>query len=209
VLAPASLRELVPRRRRRGLRAFDSPAAFSGACLRLAAVIGVIGVVGGVDRVFALSLVVLLALFAGLARLVDLDLEDVEPGAAELSGPARPDRAPARPPAAEAPVPAVAPVPAAVVAPPLVRRTFRLPSSVGADVVQLVGDFNGWSRTTPPMRHEGPWFVAEVDLEPGRSYRYRYLLDGERWENDWAADAYSPNCFGSDDSVARADLDRP
>jgi hypothetical protein len=31
--------------------------------------------------------------------------------------------------------------------------------------------------------------------------RFRYLLDGERWENDWTADAYVPNSFGSDDSV--------
>jgi hypothetical protein len=40
-----------------------------------------------------------------------------------------------------------------------------------------------------------------VDLEAGRAYRFRYLLDGERWDNDWAADAYIPNSFGGDDSV--------
>jgi hypothetical protein len=28
-------------------------------------------------------------------------------------------------------------------------------------------------------------------------------VDGERWENDWAADAYAPNAFGTEDSVAR------
>jgi len=30
---------------------------------------------------------------------------------------------------------------------------------------------------------------------------FRYLVDGERWENDWAADAYVPNPFGGEDSV--------
>jgi hypothetical protein len=40
-----------------------------------------------------------------------------------------------------------------------------------------------------------------VALEGGRRYRYRYLADGERWINDWAADAYAPNPFGGDDSV--------
>ena len=30
---------------------------------------------------------------------------------------------------------------------------------------------------------------------------YRYLVDGERWENDWAADTYAPNDYGGDDSV--------
>ncbi len=29
----------------------------------------------------------------------------------------------------------------------------------------------------------------------------KYLLDGERWENDWAADGYVPNPFASEDSV--------
>jgi hypothetical protein len=44
-------------------------------------------------------------------------------------------------------------------------------------------------------------FSLTADLEAGRTYRFRYLLDGERWDNDWAADAYVPNSFGGDDSV--------
>ena len=40
-----------------------------------------------------------------------------------------------------------------------------------------------------------------VDLNAGRAYRFRYLLDGKRWYNDWAADAYVRNDFGGDDSV--------
>jgi CHAD domain-containing protein len=48
--------------------------------------------------------------------------------------------------------------------------------------------------------HEGG-FVRTVQLEAGRVYRFRYLLDGHRWENDWAADRYVPNVYGSDDSI--------
>jgi hypothetical protein len=44
-------------------------------------------------------------------------------------------------------------------------------------------------------------FSLTIELEPGRAYRFRYLLDGDRWENDWAADAYVPNEFGADDSL--------
>jgi hypothetical protein len=51
------------------------------------------------------------------------------------------------------------------------------------------------------MEREGDEFVTRIALSPGRAYRFRYLLDGERWENDWAADAYVPNEFGGDDSV--------
>ena len=88
--------------------------------------------------------------------------------------------------------------------PTSVEHTFRLPASVGAERVWLVGELNDWSRTAHPMRREGEWFSVTLGLEPGRSYRYRYLLDGERWENDWEADEYVPNEFGTDDSVVRA-----
>ena len=48
---------------------------------------------------------------------------------------------------------------------------------------------------------DGGGFCAVVELERGRSYRFRYHLDGERWENDWAADGYVGNEYGGDDSV--------
>ena len=46
-------------------------------------------------------------------------------------------------------------------------------------------------------------FSVTVSLNAGNDYRYRYLLDGARWENDWAADAYVPNPFGTQDSVLK------
>ena len=39
-----------------------------------------------------------------------------------------------------------------------------------------------------------------ISFRPG-VYRYRYLLDGTRWENAWDADDYVPNPYGGDDSV--------
>jgi hypothetical protein len=93
------------------------------------------------------------------------------------------------------------PEPEPPVAPEVVLVTFRLPATVGAGRVNLVGEFNDWSPTRTPMTSSDGWFWVEVPLRPGQSYRYRYLLDGERWENDWAADAYLPNEFGTDDSV--------
>ena len=82
------------------------------------------------------------------------------------------------------------------------KVTFELPQAAGADVAQLCGDFNDWSPTATPMtRLKGGSFRATVILDPGRSYRFRYLLDGWRWENDWDADAYVPNDYGGDDSL--------
>jgi hypothetical protein len=62
-------------------------------------------------------------------------------------------------------------------------------------VERLVGRY----RRHAPRRRRG--FSLTVDLDAGRAYRFRYLLDGQRWDNDWAADAYVANDFGGDDSV--------
>jgi 1,4-alpha-glucan branching enzyme len=82
------------------------------------------------------------------------------------------------------------------------RVIFELPPEVNAQTACLCGEFNEWNTTSYPMkRREDGSFTLPVSLKPGRRYRFRYLLDGERWENDWTADAYVPNSFGSDDSV--------
>jgi hypothetical protein len=46
-------------------------------------------------------------------------------------------------------------------------------------------------------------FSTRISLRSGRTYRFRYLLDGRRWENDWAADGYVPNSFGTEDSLLK------
>ena len=80
--------------------------------------------------------------------------------------------------------------------------TFTLPGEVGAGHVALCGDFNNWTAGNIALKRggDGSWQTT-VPLEPGHSYHYRYLLDGERWENAWQADRYEPNPFGSTNSV--------
>jgi 1,4-alpha-glucan branching enzyme len=81
--------------------------------------------------------------------------------------------------------------------------TFGLPSSIWAERVNLVGEFNDWDTTATPMsrsRADADWKVS-VELEAGRRYRFRYLVDGKEWLNDWHADDYVENPHGSDDSV--------
>lgn len=81
-----------------------------------------------------------------------------------------------------------------------IHVTFELPPAVKAREVFVSGEFNGWT-STPLERQEDGWFRVTLPLACGRSYRFRYLLDGERWENDWSADLYTPNDFGGEDSV--------
>ena len=82
------------------------------------------------------------------------------------------------------------------------RVTFKLPAEANAQTAALCGEFNGWSSTANPMKKlKDGSFSVTVSLEPNQSYRFRYWLDDERWENDWQADSYAANEFGSDDSL--------
>jgi 1,4-alpha-glucan branching enzyme len=87
---------------------------------------------------------------------------------------------------------------------PACKVTFRLPQQAAPEAreVSLVGDFNGWSAEATPMKRlKAGDFTATMELAKGREYRFRYLIEGGRWENDWQADRYEPNAFGGEDSV--------
>lgn len=78
--------------------------------------------------------------------------------------------------------------------------TFELPP-VEASSAALCGDFNDWSPDAHPMRRrKDGTFATTLRLAPGE-YQFRYLVDGARWLNDWEADRYDHNGFGSDNSV--------
>jgi hypothetical protein len=86
--------------------------------------------------------------------------------------------------------------------------TFRVPAAVGAHSAHVCGEFNDWSTTADPMnRLDDGGFELVRAVPVGRRWRFRYLLDGNRWENDWAADDYMSNAFGDHDSVV--DLQTP
>ena len=38
-------------------------------------------------------------------------------------------------------------------------------------------------------------FKADIALEPGREYEFRYLLDNQTWANDPEAERYVPTQF--------------
>jgi len=89
---------------------------------------------------------------------------------------------------------------------PVCKVTFSMPSNKvnGADSVVLSGEFNGWSLETHPLkRKRDGTYAITLDLEPNQQYQFRYVIDGQRWENDDAADAYVPNDLGTENSVLR------
>ena len=82
------------------------------------------------------------------------------------------------------------------------RVTFRIPSEIEAETVTVLGDFNEWEPELHPLKaRKNGTFSTTLSLESGRSYRFRYLADGQHWLNDEAADEYAPNRFGEHDSI--------
>jgi 1,4-alpha-glucan branching enzyme len=82
---------------------------------------------------------------------------------------------------------------------PVCKVTFRIPESIGAGAERawLLGEFNDWSRSAHPMRRlKTGAFTLTVDLEPGRDYQFRYLMDQTIWANDPDADDWVPTPFG-------------
>ena len=87
---------------------------------------------------------------------------------------------------------------------PVCKVTFTLPKEAApdAETVCVMGEFNNWSHDAHPLkRQKSGDFSLSLDLEKGRSYRFRYLIDGWKFENDWQADRYEANPYGGDDSV--------
>lgn len=83
---------------------------------------------------------------------------------------------------------------------PVSRVTFRLPKEAAPDAtkVALVGDFNDWRPDATIMqRLKTGGFKVTLDLERGREYHFRYLIEDKIWENDWTADRYAPSGVGT------------
>lgn len=85
---------------------------------------------------------------------------------------------------------------APAVTPEGVVFTIEAPTAV---LVQLAGDFNGWSPDRTEMEAAGPVWTTTLQLPPGR-YRYRYVIDGE-WRSDPNNRTVEPSPFGGEDSV--------
>lgn len=85
---------------------------------------------------------------------------------------------------------------------PVCKVTFSLPAQVQGETVFLVGDFNNWQEDATPMkRNKDGSFSATLELEQGKEYQFRYLVNSSEWHNDWEADRYVPNPFSGDNSV--------
>jgi 1,4-alpha-glucan branching enzyme len=64
----------------------------------------------------------------------------------------------------------------------------------------LVCEGNNWQPVTMTRAKKSGPFRTKIRLPQGR-YQFRYLLDGQNWANDEAADDYVYNEFGGQNSI--------
>ncbi|MDR8392036.1 isoamylase early set domain-containing protein [Aliifodinibius sp. S!AR15-10] len=81
------------------------------------------------------------------------------------------------------------------------KVTFRIPDEWAQDEAAIAGDFNDWDPEEHKMEKKDDVWETTVRLKPETEYVFKYLLDGERWENDQEAHDYVSNEFGTKDSV--------
>ncbi len=84
---------------------------------------------------------------------------------------------------------------------PLCKVTFTLQSDVVADAknVALLGDFNSWDASANILKKQKDGsFRAIVELETGKEFQFRYLLNNDLWLNETEADKFVASGVSAD-----------
>lgn len=81
--------------------------------------------------------------------------------------------------------------------------TFILPEGLEAQSASVVGDFNNWSPQAHPMHKDsdGYWRIS-IELETGKEYQFRYLVNGQDWYNDSQCECCR-NPYGGENNLLR------
>ena len=86
---------------------------------------------------------------------------------------------------------------------PICKVKFIAPNELcqSAKKLTIAGEFNDWDTSKNPLRKQKDGSYATIiDLETNKEYEYRFVLDGDRWENDYTADKYVANNFSFEEN---------
>lgn len=79
---------------------------------------------------------------------------------------------------------------------PSCKVTFRIPKkqSEQANTISLLGEFTNWQEGAIEMKKlKSGDFTHTINLETGKDYQFRYLVNEQNWINDTEADHYVPS----------------
>lgn len=81
------------------------------------------------------------------------------------------------------------------------KVTLSIPGEWASEEVAVAGEFNDWDTSAVKMEQKNGKWETTLRLKPENEYSFKYYIDGQKWENDDAADRYIPNEFGTENSV--------
>jgi len=72
-----------------------------------------------------------------------------------------------------------------------------------AEKVAVLGDFNNWNLAEALLlkKAKDGSFAGSLEIEKGKEYEFRYLLDETNWLNDVESDKLVVNTFGAENGV--------
>ncbi|WP_044173436.1 isoamylase early set domain-containing protein [Flectobacillus major] len=86
---------------------------------------------------------------------------------------------------------------------PVCKVTFAVPAEEvnGAKAVNVVGEFNNWDASATALKKQKDGtFKGTLELEAGKEFQFRYLLDNTTWTNESGADKFVPNGITADEN---------
>ncbi len=87
---------------------------------------------------------------------------------------------------------------------PVCKVSFKVSAEEanGAKKVQILGDFNNWNEKAAPMKSlKSGDFTQTINLDAGKEYQFRYLMDSKVWANEVSADGKVANDFNEHNDV--------
>jgi hypothetical protein len=81
------------------------------------------------------------------------------------------------------------------------RVTFTWKDKIGeVKSLRILGDFNNWNRNCKPMKKANQRIYKQtLRLKTGKTYQFRYLVNGSYWEDVDDADQFMPNGIDTGD----------
>lgn len=78
------------------------------------------------------------------------------------------------------------------------KITFQIKDNVnGVENARIIGDFNNWDIQSEPMKKlKTGGFSQTINLDAGKSYQFKYLINDSQWINEPEADQLVPNRMG-------------
>jgi 1,4-alpha-glucan branching enzyme len=83
------------------------------------------------------------------------------------------------------------------------KVTFQIPAELlnGSKSASVAGEFNGWNAEANPVKITKGVGSVSIALPVGKEFQYKFIIDGQRWENDPEADKYISNEYGEANSI--------